>query len=107
MMTTPGLLAGIFRVNEENSIWALIPSQSSTVQVLIYFGALLLVALGIFVWAVTFHRQRYQQHSHHHHSKPPTKHQHHQQPETFTRPRTLAETGGLPPIRTGQPPFPD
>ena len=100
-MMTPGLLAGIFRVNEENSIRALIPSGSTVSQVLIYFGALFLVALGVFAWAV-FRTQHRQRHSHHNRLKPASKHQ--RQPEDLPRNPTLAETGGLPPVRTEEPP---
>jgi len=100
-MITPGFLAGAFRVNEENSIRALIPSGSTVSQVLIYFGALFLVALTVFAWAVfcTRHRRR---HLHHHRPRPASKHQ--RQPEVPSRHRTLAEVGGLPPIRTEQQP---
>jgi hypothetical protein len=102
-MITPGLLAGAFRIGEENSIRALIPSGSTVSEVVTYIGALFLVALGVFAWAVlrTKHRRR---HSHHSRPKPASIRQ--RLPEY--RPRlTLAETGGLPPIRTEkQPPSP-
>jgi hypothetical protein len=103
-MMIPVILAGAFRVGEENSIRALIPSGSTVSQVLIYFGALFLVALAGFVWAVlrTHHRRR---HLHQHRPKTASKHQ--RQSEYHLRHPTLAETGGLPPIRTGkQPPSP-
>jgi hypothetical protein len=103
-MITPGFLAGAFRIGEENSIRALIPSGSTVGEVLIYFGALFLVALGVFVWAVfrTQHRRR-----HSHHNRPKSVSRHHQQSEIPTHHRTLAETGGLPPVRTEkQPPSP-
>jgi hypothetical protein len=95
-MITPGFLAGPFRIGEENSIRALIPSGSTTAQLLIYFGALFLVALGVFVWAV-FRTQHRRRHSHHL-PKPPSKH--HRHPEVPPRHSTLAEAGGLPPVRT-------
>ena len=103
-MITPGFLAGAGTVNAENSIRALVPSGSTVAQVLIYFGALFLVALGVFAWAVfrTHHRQR---HSHHYRSKPASKRQ--RLPEYRPRNPTLAEVGGLPPVRTEkQPPSP-
>jgi hypothetical protein len=103
-MMTPGFLAGAFRIGEENSIRALIPSGSAVSQVLVYFGALFLVALGVFTWAV-FRTQHRRRHSHHYRPKPASKHR---QPSEY-RPRhpTLAEAGGLPPVRTGkQPPSP-
>jgi hypothetical protein len=103
-MIIPGLLAGAFRIGEENSIRALIPSGSAVSQCLIYFGAIFLVALAVFGWAV-FRTQQRRRHSHHHHSKPAAKYQ--RLPEYQPRQPTLAEAGGLPPIRTGkQPPSP-
>jgi hypothetical protein len=103
-MITPGFLAGAFGVNEENSLRTLIPSGSGVAQALIYFGALFLVALGFFVWAIIFRRQRHRQHSHHH-PRPASKP--HQQSGDRPRHRTLAEAGGLPPVRTEkQPPSP-
>jgi hypothetical protein len=121
-MITPGFLAGAFRVNEENSIRALIPSGSTVAQVLIYFGALFLVALAVFAWAV-FRTQHRQRHSHHNHPKPApnavsedargkksflrSRRIHQRQPEYLPRHPTLAEAGGLPPLRTEkQPPSP-
>jgi hypothetical protein len=101
-MTTPGLLAGINRINAENSIRALIPSGSTFFQVVIYFGALLLVALVVFAWALIFRRQRHRRHSHNHHPRPASKH--HRQPEVPPHHRALAETGGLPPLRNEQQP---
>jgi len=103
-MIHPGFLAGAFRIGEENSIRALIPSGSAVSQVLVYFGALFLVALGVFTWAV-FRTQHRRRHSHHYRPKPASKHQ--QQSEYRLRHPTLAEAGGLPPVRTGkQPPSP-
>jgi hypothetical protein len=104
IMITPGFFAGAFRVNEENSLRALIPSGSSVAQALIYFGALFLVALGFFAWAIIFRRQRRRRHSHYS-PKPASKHR--QPSEDRPRNRTLAEAGGLPPVRTEkQPPSP-
>jgi hypothetical protein len=103
-MITPGFLAGAFRIGEENSIRALIPSGSTVSQVLIYFGALFLVVLAVFAWAVfrTRHRRR---HLHHHRPRPASKHQ--RQSKHLPRNPTLAEVGGLPPVRTEkQPPSP-
>jgi len=103
-MMTPGFLAGAFRIGEENSIRALIPSGSAISQVLIYFGDLFLVAVTVFAWAV-FRAQHRRRHSHHYRPKTASKHQ--CQSEYRSRHPTLAETGGLPPIRTGrQPPSP-
>ena len=101
IMITPGFLAGAFRIGEENSIRALIPSGSTVAQVLVYFGALFLVALGVFAWAV-FRTQHRQRHSHHYRPKPASKH--HRQLEAPTHHRTLAEAGGLPPVRAEKQP---
>jgi len=94
-MITPGFLAGM--VNTENALRSLIPSGSAVSQVLIYFGALLLVALGVFAWAIfhTQHRRRQSQQY-----RPKSASRHHRQSEVSTHHRTLAETGGLPPVRT-------
>jgi hypothetical protein len=97
-MIAPGFFAGAFRVNEENSLRALIPSGSSVAQALVYFGALFLVALGFFAWAIIFRRPRHRRHSHHHRHKPVARH--HWQPEARPRHPTLADAGGLPPVPT-------
>jgi hypothetical protein len=103
-MMTPGLLAGAGTVNAENALQSLIPSGSTVSQVLIYFGALFLVALAVFAWAV-FRTQHRRRHSHHYRLKPASKHQ--RLPEYRPRHPTLAETGGLPPVRAEkQPPSP-
>jgi len=99
-MITPGFLAGAGTVNAENALHSLIPSGSSVVQALIYFGALFLVALGVFAWAIISRQQRHRQHSHHHHPKPASKP--YQQSGDRPSNRTLAEAGGLPPVRTGK-----
>jgi len=100
-MMTPGFLAGAGTVNAENALQSLIPSGSTVSQVLIYIGALFLVALATFAWAV-FRVQHRRRHSHHHRPKPASKHRH----QSRHRPRhpTLAETGGLPPVRAGKQP---
>jgi hypothetical protein len=102
-MMAPGFLAGAFRIAEENSIRALIPPGSTLAQVIIYAGALLVVALAVFVWAAFFRKQRrHRRHSHHHLSRPGSRrHQHSEEP---AQTRTLAETGGLPPLRNQEPP---
>jgi UDP-N-acetylmuramyl pentapeptide phosphotransferase/UDP-N-acetylglucosamine-1-phosphate transferase len=105
MTMTSGFLAGAFRIGEENAIRALIPAGSTVVQVVIYAGALLVVALAVFGWAVFLRRQRrHRRHSHHHHHHSKSASRHHQSPEAPSRFRTLAETGGLPPVRSQQPP---
>ena len=100
-MITPGFLAGAGTVNAENALQSLIPSGSTVSQVLIYFGALSLVALAVFAWAV-FRTQHRRRHSHHNRLKPASKHQ--RQSKYLPRNPTLAETGGLPPVRTEKQP---
>jgi hypothetical protein len=111
MIMTSGFLAGAFRIGEENSIRALIPAGSTIAQVAIYAGALLLVALAVFAWAAFFRRQqgprRHSHHHHRHHHRSRSASRQHHQPEVSSSPRTLAEAGGLPPIRGQQPPSPD
>jgi hypothetical protein len=108
MIMAPGFLAGAFRIAEENSIRALIPAGSTVAQIPIYVGALLVVALAVFAWAAFFRRQRQpRRHSHHHHHhrhRSRSASRHSQPAEAPARPRTLAETGGLPPLRSQQPP---
>jgi hypothetical protein len=104
IMMTPGLLAGAGTVNAENALHNLIPSGSSISEVVIYFGALLLVALAFFAWAMVFRRQRRQRRSPHRRSRLAQKNT--QSPEDRPRPRTLAEAGGLPPVRNHQSPPP-
>jgi hypothetical protein len=94
-MTIPGLLAGAGTVNAENALRSLIPAGSTVSQVLIYCGALVLVALMVFGWAV-FRTQHRRRHSQHHPKSAGKRHPHH---EHRLRNPTLAETGGLPPIR--------
>jgi hypothetical protein len=98
-MITPVFLAG---VNRDNAIRELIPSGSTVSQALIYFGALFLVALGFFAWAMIFRRQRNRRHLHHS-PKPVSRHR--RPSEARPRNRTLAETGGLPPVRTEKQPL--
>jgi hypothetical protein len=102
-MITAGFVAGIFRANEVNSLRALIPSGSGFGQALIYFGAFFLVALGFFTWAIIFHRQRRHRYWQHSFPKLPSKHR--RQSGDRTRNRTLAEAGGLPPVRAEKQPF--
>jgi len=103
MTITPGFLAGAFRIGEENSIRALIPMGSTVSQLVIYGGAILLVGLAVFGWAIVTHRQRrLKRHSHHHRSKSSSGY--YRRRMESSRPfRALAQAGGLPPIRT-QPP---
>jgi len=95
------------------------------VQFLAVFGAILVVVLLSVLWAVYF-RKRRRHHSHH------SRHHHHRQPGAEAQPAesteqsslrkrrkwrrrrrdhrprnpTLAETGGMPPLRSERPPEP-
>ena len=94
---------------------------------LIVFTAIALITVPVLVWAVFVRkarrRQRSRRHSHHHSHEPaenvapaegdnvttqPRKRRKWRRPRREHRPRnpTLAETGGLPPVRRGGPPEP-
>jgi hypothetical protein len=105
-MIIRGFLAGAFRIGEENSIRALIPAGSTVAQVVIYAGALLGVAAAVFVWAAFFRRERRHRRHAYHHRRSRSASRHHRLPETPARFRSLAEAGGLPPIRNQPPPTP-
>lgn len=102
--------------------------SGSTRDVTVVFGVLLLLVGAMLIWALYFRRRNHHHHHHHH------RHHHHHEPEGGLvnqgsssgpsvedsgrkrrrrrrrghRPRnpTLAETGGLPPVRTERPPGP-
>jgi hypothetical protein len=99
-MMIPGLLAGAGTVNAENAIRALIPSGSTVSEALVYCGALFVVALAAFSWAIFRTKSRRRRSHHHHHSRPSDQSRHHDE-HRFSNP-TLAETGGLPPIRVSK-----
>jgi hypothetical protein len=101
IMFTPALLAGVNAINAENAIRALILSRSSVSEVLILGGALFLVALIFFAWAVIFRLWRPRRLLPHHPKLGP---KHHEQPSEPVCHPTLAEAGGLPPIRNKRPP---
>jgi hypothetical protein len=118
-MIAPVLLAG---VNRENAIRELIPPHSATFDAIAILGAIVLVTLVVFGWAVYSNSHHHRRHSHHHRSKPapgvvseeahgkktfwhPRRHDHRQR-EQLPRNPTLAETGGLPPVRHEKPPPP-
>jgi hypothetical protein len=119
-VTTLIILAGI---NRDNAIRELIPSHSSVVEWLALWGALLLVTLLVFVWAVCFRPQSRRRHSHRDRLKPApnavselahgerpfwrARRKYHRRMERRPRNPTLAEVGGLPPLRIEkQPPAP-
>jgi hypothetical protein len=113
-MMTPVFFAG---VNRDNAIRELIPSTSSVAGTFVLVGALFLVVLVVFALAVFFRPQRRHRHSHRSRKPAPTavsenahgkksswhsRRKHHRQPENLPRNPTLAEAGGLPPVRTGE-----
>ena len=114
-MTITILLAGINGINAENALRRLIPVRSSVNESLIYLGALLLVAIGFFASAILFRPQHHRRHSHRYGSRlartmdfegalrklfpPHTYHRRRRHSEVFPLNPTLAQVGGLPPIR--------
>ena len=99
--------------------------SAGTREGLIVVGAAVLVAVGVTVWVVFSRKSRRRRHRHHHNH--PDSHEQAKAAEAadqdgapsgsrkrrkWRRPRrehrlrnpTLAETGGLPPVRTGGPP---
>ena len=96
----------------------------ATKECLIVLGAIALITLPVVLWVKYFRKMRRRQHKHqhrHYHShetnttaaeeiegdtEEPRKRRKWRRPRREHRPRnpTLAETGGLPPVRTGEPP---
>jgi hypothetical protein len=87
-------------------------------------GAVLLVTGAVMVWVVIFRRSRKRRHGHRRHRHSPTESslskgagatktvgapggRRHRQRRQYPRKPTLAETGGLPPLRGPQPPPPE
>jgi hypothetical protein len=124
MSITPFLLAA-FTVEDALARWKSL-SQSNRER-LVVLTAILLVAVPFAIWALFFskrRRHRSHHHHHHHHSRevsetalpaeledaPPQQRRRRKwrRPRRDHRPRnpTLAETGGLPPVRSGGPPEP-
>ncbi|MBP9901340.1 MAG: hypothetical protein KBH45_07770 [Verrucomicrobia bacterium] len=79
------------------------------IEYLIIAGAVLLVTFAVLVWALVFRKPGKRRHSHH----PPAAESHRRESKTtrsqsrrrrrnFPRQPTLAETGGLPPLRQPQ-----
>ena len=114
-MTIPILLAGINGINAENALRRLIPMHSSVNEALIYLGAFLLVGVVSFISAILFRPQHHRRHSRRYGPKlarnmdfegalrklfpPHTYRRHRRHSEVFPLNPTLAEVGGLPPIR--------
>jgi type VI protein secretion system component VasK len=121
-MSAPPIMLADDEMQEILGSWRL--TDPGTIQGLIIFGAIGLVTLLILVWAIFFRKQRRRRshhHSHHHSSEPAVAPEvpaaepgplppetHHQRKRLRRRRRsrnpTLAETGGLPPIRPELPP---
>ena len=101
------------------------PLPPESVDVLIVLGAIVLVALIVFFWVLSFRKKEKRHHKHHHHHRKSYREQferttggikdlirqHRRRSHRERRPLnpTLAQTGGLPPIRRpenppGQPP---
>jgi len=117
MTATPSLLAAIEWADVVANWKTMTPADQNR---LIIVGALAVVTLLIFIWAVFIRKpgRRSRSHSHtHHHSRPQCdtadgdasvllkrrKWRRQRRPHHPRNP-TLAETGGLPPIRRGEPP---
>jgi type VI protein secretion system component VasK len=124
MSITPFLLADV-EVEDVLAQWK--TWSPSALERLIVITAIILIAVSVLVWAVFVRKSRRRQRSHqhgHHHSRDPArdeaaadgddvttqsqKRRKWRRPRREHRPRnpTLAETGGLPPMRTGGPPEP-
>jgi hypothetical protein len=124
MSISPFLLAGGAGEDLLAPWKALSPSAK---EHFIILTAVALIAVPVLVWALFLRKSRRRQHVHHHshhHSHhiignaaaddgdeaatQPRKHRKWRRPRREHRPRnpTLAETGGLPPVRTGGPPEP-
>jgi ABC-type nickel/cobalt efflux system permease component RcnA len=122
MSITPFLLA-VTEVEDVLAQWKTL--SPSARERLIVITAIMLIAASVLVWAVFVRKSRRRQRSHqhgHHHSHDPArdaaaadgddvttqsrKRRKWRRPRREHRPRnpTLAETGGLPPMRTGGPP---
>jgi hypothetical protein len=121
MNTIPLFLADA-QVQQILASWRI---TDATLEQILIFGAIGLVTLLLLLWAFLLHRKRRRRLSHHHahqHSSrpakvpvvskdegdpsPPEKRRRSRRSRRRHRPRnpTLAETGGLPPIRPASPP---
>jgi hypothetical protein len=102
----------------------LFPANAWDPGILIIVGSLLAVSLAVFIWAAFFRKSSSRPHAHHHfHSHRPApapppdvtseapktswfffRKRHRRRRQERPRNPTLAEAGGLPPIRDGSPP---
>jgi hypothetical protein len=122
MLTTPTLLASL-EIVEGSGVFARLTPDAK--EGLLIFAAIALVAGGLLLWAALFRRKRRRQHARNARHEPATlvryRHPRHEddgllailKPRQRRRKRrnqrrnpTLAETGGLPPIRPPEPPEP-
>lgn len=117
MSNFPLLLAA---VDSEDFAGAWHNPSGSTKQYLVMLGAMAVVAAALLIWAAYFRKRRRHSHHHHHHHHSSTpasgpvpnatesisnQHKRRRRRRREHRPRnpTLAETGGLPPIRLDKP----
>jgi hypothetical protein len=122
MSIVPFLLANV-EVEDMLASWKTL--SPSAREHLIIFTTVALIAGSVLVWAVFIRKSRRRRHAHHHRHYPsrdlagdaaddddvttqPRQRRKWRRPRREHRPRnpTLAETGGLPPVRTGKPPEP-
>ena len=118
-MSVPPIMLGDAEISQVLGSWTI--SDTGTVQSLIIFGAIGLVILLIVIWAIFLRKQSRRRRSHHHFSEtvhsprtsaaedvPPPPETHHKRKRRRRKHRsrnpTLAETGGLPPVRPELPP---
>jgi cytochrome c-type biogenesis protein CcmH/NrfF len=81
-------------MNSGTSILAVYEPLPQWVNFLAIFFAVALAAIGVLLWAVVFRKKRRRKHHHKHRT-------HH---ESRNPNPTLAETGGLPPLRPSEKP---
>jgi len=122
-MTIPILLAGINGINAQIALRELTPNRSTVSDTLVLFGALFMVALLFFTYAIIFRPRPHRQLTRHHYARSASNgnsngsyrkrtsfnsyRRHRRHSEEFPLNPTLAEVGGLPPLRPkDRPPFP-
>jgi FtsZ-interacting cell division protein ZipA len=128
-ITHPFLAQDTLPVDMVSAPWQ--KMDATTRDILIILGAVALVTLLALFWAVAFRSRKRRHHSHHHHHRHHHSHDHteessapvseeetvseptsrrkrrrHRRREHRPRNPTLAETGGLPPLRSAPPPEP-
>jgi hypothetical protein len=118
------MIAVLFWLAQEETVTLQEVFQDMTIDYhhLATFGSVFLVSVGVFIWAAFFRKPR--RHRHHHPHHPPAnpapetrsesrkagwfffrkRHRHRHRHRELPRNPTLAEAGGLPPVRTQSPP---